>query len=201
MHDDPTTSSLNCGQAAEPEGAEPAWVEHVLHFWFGEVSERHWWQQDDGVDAHIRQHFLPLHERLAAQSANSFTTPRMLLAAAIVLDQFSRHIFRRTPRAYATDPAARAIARSAIEQGIDSIFNADERQFLYLPFQHSEDAGDQQLSVHLFQKLGNPEWMRFAVEHKEIIDRYGRFPHRNCVLGRQSTAEEAELLKKKASWF
>ena len=185
----------------QSESTEPAWVDEVLRFWFEQLSEAQWWEQDDAVDAQIHDRFLALHERLTPQVDYSLNTPRSLLAAVIVLDQFSRNLFRRTPRAYAADPIARRLARSAIERGFDSSLTVLERQFLYLPFEHSEDGADQQLSVELFTALGNDEWTRFAIEHKRVIDRFGRFPHRNAVLGRRSTPDEVELLKASAKWF
>ena len=185
----------------QSESTEPAWVDEVLRFWFEQLSEAQWWEQDDAVDAQIHDRFLALHERLTPQVDYSLNTPRSLLAAVIVLDQFSRNLFRRTPRAYAADPIARRLARSAIERGFDSSLTVLERQFLYLPFEHSEDGADQQLSVELFTALGNDEWTRYAIEHNEVIDRYGRFPHRNAVLGRRSTPDEVELLKASAKWF
>jgi len=185
----------------QSESAEPAWVDEVLRFWFEQLSEAQWWEQDDAVDAQIHDRFLALHERLTPQVDYSLNTPRSLLAAVIVLDQFSRNLFRRTPRAYAADPIARRLARSAIERSIDSSLTSQERLFLYLPFEHSEDAADQQLSVELFTALGNDEWTRYAIEHNEVIDRYGRFPHRNAVLGRRSTPDEVELLKASVNWF
>jgi len=185
----------------QSESAEPAWVDEVLRFWFEQLSEAQWWEQDDAVDAQIHDRFLALHERLTPQVDYSLNTPRSLLAAVIVLDQFSRNLFRRTPRAYAADPIARRLARSAIERGFDSSLTVLERQFLYLPFEHSEDGADQQLSVELFTALGNDEWTRYAIEHNEVIDRFGRFPHRNAVLGRRSTPDEVELLKASVNWF
>jgi len=185
----------------QSESTEPAWVDEVLRFWFEQLSEAQWWEQDDAVDAQIHDRFLALHERLTPQVDYSLNTPRSLLAAVIVLDQFSRNLFRRTPRAYAADPIARRLARSAIERGFDSSLTVLERQFLYLPFEHSEDGADQQLSVELFTALGNDEWTRFAIEHKRVIDRFGRFPHRNAVLGRRSTPDETEALKARVGWF
>jgi len=129
----------------QSESAEPAWVDEVLRFWFEQLSEAQWWEQDDAVDAQIHDRFLALHERLTPQVDYSLNTPRSLLAAVIVLDQFSRNLFRSTPRAYAADPIARRLARSAIERGSDSSLTVLERQFLYLPFEHSEDGADQQL--------------------------------------------------------
>ena len=196
-----TGDEMTHGMQSKSENAEPAWVDDVLRFWFQQLSEAQWWEQDDGVDAQIHDRFLALHERIAAKADDSLGTPRSLLAAVIVLDQFSRNLFRRTPRAYAADPIARRLARSAIERSFDSSLTSLERQFLYLPFEHSEDAADQQLSVELFKALGNDEWTRFAIEHKEVIDRFGRFPHRNAVLGRRSTPDEIELLKARVSWF
>jgi len=185
----------------QSESAEPAWVDEVLRFWFEQLSEAQWWEQDDAVDAQIHDRFLALHERLTPQVDYSLNTPRSLLAAVIVLDQFSRNLFRRTPRAYAADPIARRLARSAIERSIDSSLTSQERLFLYLPFEHSEDAADQQLSVELFTALGNDEWTRYAIEHNEVIDRYGRFPHRNAVLGRASTPEEEQYLREPGAGF
>jgi len=200
MHDE--TPSVELGKLGESAGTEPAWVGDVLHFWFRELSESQWWEQDEAIDALVRERFLALHARLSAHHASErFTTSRQLLAAVIVLDQFSRHLFRRTARAYASDPLARRIARCAVDAKLDSSLTALERQFLYLPFQHSEDAADQRLSVQLFESIGNEGWTRDAIEHREIVERFGRFPHRNAVLGRESTVEEDELLKAPASWF
>ena len=118
-----------------------------------------------------------------------------LLAAVIVLDQFSRHLFRNSPQAYAADPLARRLARDAIAHGDDRTMTHQERLFLYLPFKHSEDPADQALAVTLIGRLGNGDWTRFALAHKASIDRFGRFPHRNDVLGRISTEDEIALLQ------
>jgi uncharacterized protein (DUF924 family) len=104
-------------------------------------------------------------------------------------------MFRGHPRAFAADPIARRMSMSAIERGFDIAMNRQERMFLYLPFEHSEDAGEQQLSLSLIGHLGDKEWTRYAMEHKAIIDRFGRFPHRNAILARPSSAEEIEFLK------
>jgi uncharacterized protein (DUF924 family) len=120
--------------------------------------------------------------------------PHQVLAAVIVLDQFSRNIFRGTPRAFATDPIARRLARQAIGRGLDIEMTNAERLFVYLPFEHSEDRQDQALSVHLFGQLGNENWTRYALAHQSIIDRFGRFPHRNAILGRTSTPDELAIL-------
>jgi uncharacterized protein (DUF924 family) len=187
------------GRQSEAEDAGATWVDEVHCFWFGELSDADWFKSDDYIDARIRDRFLPLLERLVEQSGGGAATPRAMLAAVIVLDQFSRNVFRGDPRAYAADPIARRLAKAAIGQGFDTVMTPPERMFLYMPFQHSEDRGDQLLSVNLCKALGNDDWTDYAVGHKAIIDRFGRFPHRNAVLGRPSTPEEIEFLKTPAS--
>lgn len=189
--------------ADQPTGnaKEPAWVGDVLDFWFRKIGARHWFSKDAGIDEEIRQRFLALHERIVAGELPEISTPRATLAAVIVLDQFSRNMFRDTPRAYASDSLARRLARGAIELGFDDGLSAEERAFLYMPFEHSEDREEQALSCELFGRLGNEYWTRYAQEHRDIVDRFGRFPHRNAVLGRSSTAEEIEFLKGPNSSF
>jgi uncharacterized protein (DUF924 family) len=172
---------------------EPPWVADVLGYWFDEVGTRRWFASGKDLDPEIHGRFLVLHRQIAS-SPEQAATPRSLLAAVIVLDQFSRHLFRHTAQAYAADAAARRLAAMAIEHGFDADMNAAERMFFYMPFQHSENAADQDLSVRLFTSLGNEDWLQYAVAHKALIDRFGRFPHRNAILGRQSTAEEAAML-------
>ena len=127
--------------------------------------------------------------------------PERLLAAIIVLDQFSRNLHRGTPRAWACDPAALALTREAIAQGFDRQLRGDQLQFLYMPLMHSEDPEMQALSVQLFATIGNDVAYDFALQHKAIIDRFGRYPHRNAILGRESTPEEVEFLKQPGSSF
>ena len=180
---------------------EPTWVGEVIRFWFEELTRDQWFKRNDRVDAQIRDRFLPLHEQLFSSDAADITEPRSLLAAIIVLDQFSRNMFRGTARAYAADPIARRLARIAIDNGFDAGLGENERHFLYLPFQHSEDREDQALSLRLFDSIENKEWRAYAVAHKDIIDRFGRFPHRNAALNRTSTADEIALLEKPMSFF
>lgn len=180
---------------------EPTWVDGVLRFWFEDLSEVDWFNKSDDVDAQIRNRFGALHEGLVTKGADDVSTRCALLAAVIVIDQFSRNLFRGDPGAYAADPIARRLAMRAIKQGFDKTLTGQQRLFLYLPFQHSEDAADQRLSVNLIKALGHEEWEKDAVEHKEIIDRFGRFPHRNAALARQSTPEEIEFLRLPMSWF
>lgn len=181
--------------------AEPAWVGEVLRFWFEELSERDWFVRSTDVDARVRGRFLALHKQLMRHEAGDVATPRAMLAAVIVLDQFSRNLFRGDPRAFAADPVARRIARALVEQGLDREMTHEERLFVYLPFEHSENREDQALSVTLFARLGNADWTQFAIAHQRIIERCGRFPHRNAVLGRPSTADEIALLQDPANSF
>jgi uncharacterized protein (DUF924 family) len=181
--------------------AESNWVTDVLHFWFDELGKARWFAKSEHADAQIHERFLWLHERLVADDGIDATIGRPLLAAVIVLDQFSRNLFRETPRAYAADPIARRLARSAIAQGFDEAMTAQERLFLYLPFEHSENRSDQALAVELIAQLGDAEWTHDALVHKAIIDRFGRFPHRNAILSRHSTADEVARLQDPEQWF
>jgi uncharacterized protein (DUF924 family) len=177
------------------EEVEPPWVGQVLHFWFEELGKSHWFTKSPATDAMVRDRFLGLHEWLLGQEGQDFRQPRRLLAAVIVLDQFSRNIFRDRPSAYSGDRAARQYSRVALELGFDLAMSNVERHFLYLPFEHSENRDDQALAVRLIGALGDDEWTRFAVAHQSLIDRFGRFPHRNAILGRESTDEELEILR------
>jgi adenylate cyclase len=202
LPDEPRTpEQVAPGIQANAAQTEASWAGDVIRFWFEEMSEADWFVRNDRVDAQIRERFLALHEKLVINGCSLNTTPRELLAAVIVLDQFSRNMFRGSPHAYAADAIARQIARHCIEQGFDRAMTSQERLFLYLPFEHSEDAEEQVLSLKLMTALGNAEWTRHALEHKLIIDRFGRFPHRNDVLNRVSSAEEIEFLKDPANLF
>ncbi|MCE3284028.1 MAG: hypothetical protein K0R70_284, partial [Steroidobacteraceae bacterium] len=153
------------------------------------------------LDATIDERFRDLHDRLAA----GLVTPRLdsaheTLAAILVLDQFSRHLYRGSPRAYACDVRARELTRHAVESGLHDALTPPERLFAYMPLQHSEDRLDQAESVRLVDAIGNPEWTAFAVAHRDVVERFGRFPHRNEVLGRMSTPEEMEAVAAGAAW-
>lgn len=177
---------------SKTKGIEPTWVGDVIHFWFEELEESRWFAIDDDIDTRIRDRFLTLHEHLVMHDGLGMTEPRPILAAVIVLDQFSRNMFRGNLRAYSADSIARRLARSAIDQGFDMAMTKVERLFLYLPFEHSEDREDQALSLNLIERLGNENWTRDAMAHKQIIDRFGRFPHRNAAVNRLSTADEID---------
>lgn len=180
--------------ASTAEKSEPTWVGAVLQFWFLELTETQWFAKDAELDERIRDSFLTLHKQLSESAAAGIAGPRATLAAVVILDQFSRNMFRGDPRAFAVDSIARRVASAAIEQGFHEIMSREERLFLYMPFEHSEDGRDQVRSLELMKSLDNESWTHSARIHKDLIDRFGRFPHRNAVLERQSTAEEMEAL-------
>jgi uncharacterized protein (DUF924 family) len=180
---------------------EPPWVGTVINFWFEELTETDWFARSDVIDRHIRERFLTLHQRLVTHDGCGVLEPRPILASVIVLDQFSRNLFRDSPYAYSADSIARRLARVAIERSFDVAMTRLERLFLYLPFEHSEERADQALSVQLIGSVGDAAWTRYAIAHKEIIDRFGRFPHRNAVLNRLSTADEVAFLKEPKNSF
>lgn len=185
-----------------PAQSPIGWAAEVLRFWFDELPREAWFKKDGAVDVRIRERFLSLHETIAQNlPEETEDDAKAALAAILLLDQFPRNMFRETPRAFATDPLALAIATSAVGQGLDERLTAAERLFLYLPFEHSEAASDQERSVALISKLGDDEWTRYAKAHKEIIDRFGRFPHRNAILGRASTNDEIKFLDQPGSSF
>jgi len=188
--------------ALPPPAGEPAWVADVLRYWLEELTLEQCFEKNPEIDDTIRTRFAALHERLARDDGTvRAEAPRELLAAIIVFDQFSRNLHRGSPRAFATDPIARRLARTAVADGLDQAMSKRERIFVYLPFEHSEDVGDQEQSVRLFAQLDDENLTKYAMAHKVIIDRFGRFPHRNAVLGRESTPEEIAFLKEPMSSF
>ena len=195
------TESTSSVAASAPRDGEPTWVGDVLGFWFGSVGPERWFARSDEVDQAIRERFFDLHGRLLEGDAEGLDGPRPLLAAIVVLDQFSRNLFRGSARAFAADPLARHLADRAITLGLDRGMSDAERLFVYLPFEHSEDRGDQARSLDLIAKLGNDGWTRYAEAHKALIDRFGRFPHRNDALGRTSTPEELAAMQQPMGSF
>jgi uncharacterized protein (DUF924 family) len=172
----------------------------VLRFWFDEHA-KDWFVKNPAFDAEIRARFLAVHQAAAAGGlARWADAARSCLALVIVLDQFPRNMFRGEARAFATDAAARAAARVILERGWNGAMTEPERLFAYLPFEHSESLEDQDLACELMQGF-DPEQLRYAERHREIIRRFGRFPHRNGILGRQSTPAEIEFLKLPGSGF
>jgi uncharacterized protein (DUF924 family) len=177
-------------------------VDTILRFWFAELREEQWFKVDPAVDQLIRDRFLSTYETVAAKSHDDTgEVPTLALATVIVLDQFPRNMFRGTPRAFATDAAALQIAKTAVDLGIDVLLTPTERQFLYLPYQHSEDLDTQAESVALYEKIGEDHGLDYARRHKVIVDRFSRFPHRNAILGRASTPEELAFLTEPGSSF
>ncbi|MFZ2099757.1 MAG: DUF924 family protein, partial [Oricola sp.] len=169
------------------------WQKDVLDFWFHELTPAQWYTRDEALDRTIVTRFGAVHEAVAATDNSDLTgSPTAALAAIVVLDQFARNMFRGTPKSFAGDAKARAIANAAIEAGHDAAMNDDERQFLYMPFMHSETLADQDRSVELFEKLGRENSLKYARLHRDPIRAFGQFPHRNAILGRPtSPAEQA----------
>ncbi len=170
------------------------WADEILTFWFSELGPKDWWAGGPHIDDAVRTRFLELHEQLAAKVPdNAWSDPKAALAAIIALDQFPRNMFRKTGRAFATDPIALRLSKNAVEKGLDAGLGKEERQFLYMPHVHSETIEDQDECVRLFSLLGDDESVQHAEDHRVIIQRFGRFPHRNQALGRESTPEEVEF--------
>ncbi|UCH75099.1 MAG: DUF924 domain-containing protein [Rhodospirillales bacterium] len=180
----------------------PAEARAVLEFWFVETEPPSWFKKNPDFDETVRNRFAEVYRRAATGALEEWRdTPLGCLALIIVLDQFPRNMFRGDPRSFATDAAARDVLRHALEKEFDVGLSTTQKQFLYLPLQHSEEAADQALSVALNAATGDPDLVKWADAHKRIIDRFGRFPHRNEILGRATTAEEAEFLAKPGSSF
>ena len=174
----------------------------VLNFWFEELKQEDWWRKSDQLDQTIKSRFLELHTAASNNELYSWRlTAKGGLAEVIVLDQFSRNIFRDRPEAFAQDPQALSLAQFAIEKGLNQQLSQVEQQFLYLPFMHSESKLIHQEAVKLYSQLEEGYGYDFELKHKAIIDQFGRYPHRNKVLGRQSSAEELEFLKQPGSSF
>ena len=169
--------------------------EDVLAFWLKAGPER-WFTRDDSFDAACRDRFLGLHEQAAASELSGWERrPDGALALVILLDQMPRNMFRDSPRTWATDPMALAVAERALASGFDAKVAYDLRPFYYLPFMHAESVDAQTRSVALYEALGAAENLKFARHHHDIVARFGRFPHRNEVLGRRSTPEELVFLE------
>jgi uncharacterized protein (DUF924 family) len=173
----------------------------ILDFWFDEVGPQHWWTRSDATDDAIRARFGRLWEAWRDRPAERFLgTADKALAAVILFDQFARNIFRGDARAFATDALALAIARGAIDRGLDGAMTEDERSFLYLPFSHAEDIAAQDEGIALFEALGRAEPLRFARLHRAVIVEHGRFPARNAALGRPTRPDEQAALDATRHW-
>ncbi len=167
-----------------------SWQQDIVDFWFALEDEQHW-KVDPALDAAIRERFLDLwEEQRSGRAADFLGSADEALAAILLFDQIPRNMFRDDARSFATDGLARDIAAGAVDRGLDAELPPRRRLFLYLPFEHSESLADQERAVRLIGALDNAEWTDFAVKHRDVIARFGRFPHRNAVLGRASTDEE-----------
>ena len=174
----------------------------VIDFWFQELEPKQWWTKDTSLDAAIRERFGELHA--AANQCELFAwraEPLGRLAEVIVLDQFSRNMYRDAPGAFASDALALALAQEAVRVAADQQLDAGRRAFLYMPYMHSESRVVHAEAERLFKDFANDYNYQFELKHKAIIDRFGRYPHRNAILGRESTAEEVEFLKQPNSSF
>jgi len=196
-------------------------IEDILDFWFGELNEhgcstpehrKRWWTKSDAFDESIQHYFLDDYEAIVAGEREAWrSTARGALAYIIVLDQFSRNTFRGTAKMFAADELAREVCREGLDAGFDAELSFDERVFFYLPLEHSESMDDHELCLELFESLldSAPEllqadakyYLDFALQHKAIIERFGRYPHRNKILGRASSDEEAKFLQEPGSSF
>lgn len=177
------------------------WIDDVLHFWFDHIGPARWYGGGHEIDVEITERFEPLWFALKDEKAIFFaTSPLDALAAVILFDQFPRNMFRHEADAFTTDPLALDISKLAIEAGFDVEMTTHQRQFLYMPFQHSESLEDQDMSVELFDGLGDSNSLQFAIMHRDIIKRFGRFPHRNEVLGRETLPEEMDAVNEGKNW-
>lgn len=176
----------------------------VLHFWFEELTPKDWFNPSnpDELDTTIRKRFASLLQKASACELYDWrTTPDGSLAEVIVLDQFSRNIYRNTPKAFAQDPLSLALSQEAIAKGFDKELSSKQLGFLYMPFMHSESPVIHEKAVELYSAPGLEFNFGFEMKHKVIIDRFGRYPHRNAILGRESTPEEEAFLKEPDSSF
>ncbi|WP_428429869.1 DUF924 family protein [Pararhizobium sp.] len=176
--------------------------EDVLSFWFDELQPQDWFKPHPDLDSQCEQRFRLAHLQLARGVPPEWrATPIARLATIVLFDQMPRNMYRGTPLAFATDGLALREAALALEAGADTGLSVDQRVFLYLPFEHSENLADQTRSVALFTDLGDANYLDYAIRHREVIHQFGRFPHRNAILGRVSTPAEITFLSQPGSRF
>ena len=174
----------------------------VLEFWFGELTPKQWFVKDEALDRQIADRFSDLHLALSREVPDEWrASPEARLARIIALDQFPRNIYRGSPLSFATDGLALKAAKAAIAIGADAAVSEDRRIFFYMPFEHAENLDDQDRAVALCEALGNETYLDYARRHREVIERFGRFPHRNAILGRASTPEEEAYLAEPGAGF
>jgi len=174
----------------------------IINFWFKEIEPSYWWKKDKDFDRLIAERYKSLHQKAARCELFEWRQELLgRLAEIIILDQFSRNLFRDSPLAFATDGLALVLAQEAVSLSIDAKLSPTERSFLYMPYMHSESVLIHEVAVTLFQAKGMEQNLEFELKHKIIIDRFHRYPHRNAILGRESTEEELEFLKEPNSSF
>lgn len=174
----------------------------VLEFWFEEIDPRQWWVADPVFDQLIASRFLVLlQSAMKGELYGWRKEPKGRLAEIIVLDQFSRNIYRNTPAAFSQDPMALVLAQAAIESGAHTALSAMECSFLLLPYMHSESIQIHDVAEHLYKEFAPPDNYAFELKHKVIISQFGRYPHRNAILGRESSPEELVFLQQPGSSF
>ncbi len=177
------------------------WVDDVLDFWFKELTYEDWFGGSAELDETIRTRFKDLYEeKKNGFQVNAVDDARTALAAIILFDQFPRNIYRRSAAAFGTDDLALGIARRALEKGFDAEADPQAKSFYYMPFMHSEVVADQERCVDLFRGLDNEDGLKYAIEHRDIVAQFGRFPHRNRSLGRESTPAETAFLEGHAGY-
>lgn len=176
--------------------------QEIIDFWFNEIDEKQWWVKDETFDSLIRERFAKHHEvAVAGELFEWRAEPEGRLAEIIIIDQFSRNMFRNMPWAFAWDGIALVLAQEAVGIGANQALDPRKRGFLYLPYMHSESAKVHEQAVKLYSEPGLEDNYEFELKHKAIIDRFGRYPHRNELLGRESTEDEAAFLKQPGSSF
>ena len=179
---------------------ERAQAQELIDYWFEEVGEEGWWKKDPALDAEIERRYGDLRRHVIETKAAEWRKgPRRILAAILMLDQFSRNLHRGSGEAFAQDPLARRLTRRAIEKGWDQKLEPRYRNFLYMPFMHSEDLGDQEEAIRLYEGL-DAGMAKFARLHRDQIEAFGRFPGRNEALGRESTSAERQALENGAAF-
>lgn len=176
--------------------------QQIISFWFDEIDSALWWKKDDKFDALLVQRFADVYARVTRCELFEWRKqPEGRLAEVIVLDQFSRNMFRGTAGAFAQDTMALTLAQEAVACGADQMLKTQQRCFLYMPFMHSESLQIHEIAVELFNHEGMQNNLDFELKHKRIIEKFGRYPHRNKILGRTSTSEEVEFLTEPGSSF
>jgi uncharacterized protein (DUF924 family) len=178
--------------------------QEVLKFWFEETQPQQWFQKDESFDREITERFSVTYDMAKKDLCADWTKDADgSLALCLVLDQFPRNMFRDSPKAFETDKKALLISKEALHRGYDMLLPTVKRKFLYMPFMHSENIDEQNRCVSLFGQMQEEEPLSYdyAMRHKEVIEEYGRFPHRNVIIGRESTKEEIEYLKSPGAGF